>query len=43
MTSDRRYRRALGVEEARRRLEEGAGTQFDPQVVEMCLRVLAEC
>jgi len=43
MTSDRPYRRALGVDEARRRLEEGGGTQFDPQVVEMCLRVLAEC
>ena len=33
MTSDRSYRRALPVEEALRRLEEAAGTQFDPDVV----------
>ena len=29
-------------EEAVRRLDEGAGTQFDPRVVEVCKRVLAE-
>ena len=40
MTTDRPYRRALPAEEALRRLEEAAGTQFDPQVVEVCLRVL---
>ena len=40
MTTDRPYRRALPVEEARRRLSEAAGSQFDPQVVEACLRVL---
>jgi diguanylate cyclase (GGDEF)-like protein len=40
MTTDRPYRRALPVEEARRRLEEASGTQFDPRVVEACLRVL---
>jgi HD-GYP domain-containing protein (c-di-GMP phosphodiesterase class II) len=40
MTTDRPYRRALPVEEAKRRLLEGAGTQFDPAVVEACLRVL---
>ena len=34
MTTDRPYRGALGVEEACRRLREGAGTQFDPRVVE---------
>jgi hypothetical protein len=28
------------VGEARRRLEAAAGTQFDPAVVEVCLRVL---
>jgi HD-GYP domain-containing protein (c-di-GMP phosphodiesterase class II) len=39
MTSDP-YRRRLLVEEARRRLAEAAGTQFDPRVVEVCLRVL---
>jgi diguanylate cyclase (GGDEF)-like protein len=40
MTTDRPYRRALPVAEARRRLSEAAGTQFDPEVVEACLRVL---
>ncbi|HJX75047.1 MAG TPA: HD domain-containing phosphohydrolase, partial [Gaiella sp.] len=39
MTTDRPYREALSVEEAFRRLEEAAGTQFDPAVVEICLRV----
>ena len=33
MTSDRPYRRALPLEEAVRRLQEGAGTQFDSGVV----------
>lgn len=42
MTTDRPYRRALSADEARRRLEEAAGTQFDPRVVEVCLRVLAD-
>jgi diguanylate cyclase (GGDEF)-like protein len=40
MTTDRPYRRALPSEEALRRLEEAAGTQFDPRVVDVCLRVL---
>jgi HD-GYP domain-containing protein (c-di-GMP phosphodiesterase class II) len=40
MTTDRPYRRALSMYEARRRLREAAGTQFDPRVVETCLRVL---
>ncbi len=35
MTSDRSYRRALPEEEALRRLQEAAGTQFDPNVVRM--------
>ncbi|CAN5703015.1 hypothetical protein BH18ACT13_BH18ACT13_12260 [soil metagenome] len=42
MTTDRPYRRALGEEVARARLLEGAGSQFDPVVVETCLRVLDE-
>jgi hypothetical protein len=42
MTTDRPYRRRLTREEALRRLDEGAGTQFDPAVVEVCKRVLAE-
>jgi diguanylate cyclase (GGDEF)-like protein len=42
MTSDRSYRLGLGVEEAKRRLEEASGTQFDPAVVRALLRVLDE-
>jgi HD-GYP domain-containing protein (c-di-GMP phosphodiesterase class II) len=34
MTTDRPYRRALPVHESIRRLREGAGTQFDPEVVD---------
>ncbi len=40
MTTTRPYRIALPVEEARRRLRDASGTQFDPAVVEICLRVL---
>ena len=40
MTTDRPYRPALDPEEALRRLEEAAGSQFDPRVVEVCMRVL---
>ena len=40
MTTDRPYRRRLDAEEALRRLEEAAGTQFDPTVVDVCLRLL---
>ncbi len=40
MTTDRPYRKALGDEAARRRLVAGAGTQFDPAVVEALLQVL---
>jgi len=42
MTTDRPYRRRLSHPEAVRRLREGAGTQFDPRVVEVCLGVLNE-
>ncbi|MFL5981625.1 MAG: diguanylate cyclase [Gaiellaceae bacterium] len=41
MTTDRPYRKRLPVEEAFRRLQEAAGTQFDPHVVDVCVRVLA--
>jgi diguanylate cyclase (GGDEF)-like protein len=41
MTTDRPYRKRLSPEEALRRLHHAAGTQFDPQVVEACWRVLA--
>ncbi|MGI9111615.1 MAG: diguanylate cyclase [Gaiellaceae bacterium] len=40
MTTDRPYRAKLEVEEALRRLVEAAGTQFDPQVVAVCVRLL---
>ena len=42
MTTDRPYRKALPEEEARARLVEGSGTQFDPAVVDALLRVLDE-
>jgi HD-GYP domain-containing protein (c-di-GMP phosphodiesterase class II) len=41
MTTDRPYRERMPAEEALRRLHEAAGTQFDPRVVEVCVRVLA--
>jgi diguanylate cyclase (GGDEF)-like protein len=40
MTTERPYRQALPVEEAVRRLREGAGTQFDPDVVEAFLSLI---
>jgi len=40
--SDRPYRRALPVEEARRILQEGKGTQFDPRVVDVFLKMMDE-
>jgi HD-GYP domain-containing protein (c-di-GMP phosphodiesterase class II)/putative methionine-R-sulfoxide reductase with GAF domain len=40
MTTDRPYRKSLGKADAKRRLVEGSGTQFDPNVVEALLRVL---
>jgi diguanylate cyclase (GGDEF)-like protein len=42
MTTDRPYRKRLSHPEAVRRLREAAGTQFDPQVVEVALSVLNE-
>ena len=42
MTTDRPYRTALPHAEACRRLADGAGTQFDPDVVAVCLRVFGE-
>ncbi len=40
MTSDRPYRKALSTTEARRRLREASGTQFDPFVLQYALDVL---
>jgi HD-GYP domain-containing protein (c-di-GMP phosphodiesterase class II) len=42
MTTDRPYRKRLSVAEACRRLEQAAGTQFDPRVVEVYLGLLRE-
>jgi diguanylate cyclase (GGDEF)-like protein len=42
MTTDRPYRKRLAVDEACRRLREGAGTQFDPSVVDVFLRLPLE-
>ena len=40
MTTDRPYRKRMPVSEACRRLEEAAGTQFDPTIVETFLHIL---
>jgi HD-GYP domain-containing protein (c-di-GMP phosphodiesterase class II) len=42
MISERPYRPRLSVDEARGRLRAGAGTQFDPRVADVCLRVFDE-
>jgi HD-GYP domain-containing protein (c-di-GMP phosphodiesterase class II) len=42
MISERPYRPRLSVDEARARLRAGAGTQFDPGVADVCLRVFDE-
>jgi HD-GYP domain-containing protein (c-di-GMP phosphodiesterase class II) len=39
MTSDRPYRKALGRDIALGELKKGAGTQFDPKVVETFMRL----
>ena len=41
LTSDRVYKKAWAVDDAVRYIERGAGTQFDPAVVEAFLRVAA--
>lgn len=40
MTTTRPYRDALPADEAHRRLLKAAGSQFDPTVVDICVRVL---
>ena len=42
MTTDRPYRRRLSHREAVRRLADGAGSQFDPHVVEVAIDVLEQ-
>ncbi len=41
MTADRPYRAAMSAQDAQQQLREGAGTQFDPTVVDAFLAVLA--
>ncbi|MCW2974764.1 MAG: hypothetical protein JWM06_45 [Actinomycetia bacterium] len=41
MTTDRPYRKQLSHSEAVRRLRDGAGSQFDARVVEICLGLLS--
>jgi diguanylate cyclase (GGDEF)-like protein len=42
MTTDRPYRKRLSHPEAVRRLRDGAGSQFDARVVEVCVTVLSD-
>jgi two-component system cell cycle response regulator len=42
MTSDRSYRKAMSGEVALAELRAGAGTQFDPEIVEVFMRLRAE-
>jgi diguanylate cyclase (GGDEF)-like protein len=42
MTTDRPYRKRLSHPEAIRRLRDGAGSQFDPSVVAVCITVLGD-
>jgi HD-GYP domain-containing protein (c-di-GMP phosphodiesterase class II) len=41
MTSDQPYREAMSHADACKELEDNAGTQFDPEVVETLLAVLS--
>lgn len=42
MTTDRPYRDGLSYDEARRRLIESSGTQFDPRIVDVLLWLFDE-
>lgn len=42
MTSNRPYRKGLGIQEAIRRLREASGTQFDPDVVELFIQAMIQ-
>ena len=39
MTNDRPYRAALSVKEAEKEIKDCSGTQFDPQLVELFIKV----
>jgi HD-GYP domain-containing protein (c-di-GMP phosphodiesterase class II) len=40
MVSDRPYRKALSPKKIKQELLEGAGTQFDPKIVKIFLKIL---
>ena len=42
MTSEASYKSAVPVEEALRRIEAGAGRQFDPEVVPVLIDLIRE-
>ena len=42
MTSDRPYRRALSMDKVVREFKENAGTQFDPKLVKLFLKMLGQ-
>jgi len=42
MMSDRQYREKLGLDKAKKQLEEGAGTQFDIEVVNIFLKLITD-
>jgi HD-GYP domain-containing protein (c-di-GMP phosphodiesterase class II) len=42
MATDRPYRPTLGIAEALKEIEQGAGTLYDPDVVSACLKLFEE-
>lgn len=42
MVTDKPYRRALSMEEAKKELVKSAGTQFDPHIVDIFIQILSE-
>ena len=42
MTSNRSYRKVMPQETVRREIEEGMGTQFDPEVAMIMLQMIDE-
>jgi HD-GYP domain-containing protein (c-di-GMP phosphodiesterase class II) len=42
MTQDRVYRKALSKKEAAKEIQKNAGSQFDPEVAELFLKLVEE-